>query len=115
GGDFNYTGADIPERLQGASVQWFDVYGARPYLGRVFQPEEDVPNAHPVVVLAYATWKRLLGGDQSAVGRTIELNQKPYQIIGVMGPDFRWPRQVDLWAPLALPADTFTEDNRFNE
>src|SRR6202049_1392620 len=45
-GDFNYTGGDVPERLQGAnvSVQWFDVFSAKPYLGRTFQPEEDAPN-----------------------------------------------------------------------
>src|SRR5258707_6454895 len=32
-----------------------------------------------------------------------------------MGPEFRWPRQVDLWAPLGLPADAYKEPNRFNE
>ena len=47
-GDFNYTGSGVPERLNGASVtfRWFDVFGARPALGRVFQPEEDPPNAN---------------------------------------------------------------------
>jgi predicted permease len=116
-GDFNYTGGEQPERLQGASVsvQWFEVFGARPILGRTFQPEEDVPNGNPAVVLSHATWKRLFGGSSSVLGRTIELNQKPYQIIGVMGPEFRWPRQVDLWAPLGLPADAYKEPNRFNE
>src|SRR5713226_7097868 len=50
-GDFHYTGSGVPERLQGASVslQWFDVFAARPHLGRVFQPEEDQPNANQVV------------------------------------------------------------------
>src|SRR5882724_3662913 len=63
-GDFNYTGGEAPERLQGASVsvQWFEVFGARPILGRTFQPEEDLPNGNPVVVLSHATWKRLFGG-----------------------------------------------------
>src|SRR5215471_3025446 len=42
-GDYNYTGAGIPERLRGANVtyRWFEVFGARPLLGRVFQAEED--------------------------------------------------------------------------
>src|SRR5438552_10732248 len=82
-GDFNYTGGEAPERLQGASVsvQWFEVFGARPILGRTFQPEEDLPNGNPAVVLSHATWKRLFGGSASALGRTIELNQKPYRII----------------------------------
>src|SRR5258706_446727 len=116
-GDFNYTGGELPERLQGASVsvQWFEVFGAKPYLGRTFLPEEDLPNGNPVVVLSHATWKRLFGGSESALGRSIELNQKPYRIIGVMGPEFRWPAQVDIWAPLGLPQDAFKEQNRFNE
>ena len=116
-GDFNYTGGEAPERLQGASasVEWFDVFGARPNLGRVFQPEEDLPNANPVVVLSHAAWKRLFGGNPAILDKTIELNQKPYRIIGVMGPEFRWPRQVDLWTPLGLAADAYSENNRFNE
>ncbi len=116
GGDFNFTGSGVPERLQGASVsvEWFDVFGARPYLGRAFRPEEDQPNADPVVVLAYSTWKRLFGGDPSAVGRTIELNQKPYRIAGVMQPEFRY-LMADLWTPLGLNDAAYAEGNRFNE
>jgi len=85
-GDFNYTGGELPERLQGASVsvQWFEVFGAKPYLGRTFLPEEDLPNGNPVAVLSHATWKRLFVGSESALGRSIELNQTLYRIIGVM-------------------------------
>jgi predicted permease len=114
---FNYTGGAIPEQLKGApvSVEWFDVFAANPILGRVFRPEEDQPNANHVAVLAYAAWQRLFGGDPAIVGRTIELNQQPYQVIGVMGPDFRWPLQQDLWTPLGLAEENYTENFRFNE
>ena len=116
-GTFDYTGAAVPERLRGASVSWhwFDVFGARARLGRVFQPEEDRPNANHVVVLSFAAWKHLFGGDNGALGRTLELNQVPYRIVGVMGPEFRWPADTDLWVPLGLPDTQFTENNRFNE
>ncbi|MGD0363019.1 MAG: ABC transporter permease [Bryobacteraceae bacterium] len=115
--DFNYTGSTVPERLRGAAVtwRWFDVFGAKPKLGRVFRPEEDRPNANREVVLSYAAWKRLFGADPGAVGRTIELNRLPYRIVGVMGPEFRWPADIDLWAPLGLPESAYTEGNRFNE
>ncbi len=115
--DYNYTAGDVPERLHGANVsaRWFDVFGATPYLGRPFRSEEDQPSANTSVVLAHATWRRVFGGDRSVIGRTITLDQKPYKIVGVMKPDFRWPRQVDLWVPLGLPAVQFTEDYRFNE
>ena len=116
-GDFNYTGSGMPERLNGASVtyRWFDVFGARPALGRVFQAEEDRPNANREVVLSFAAWKRLFGQDPGAVGRAIELNRTPYRIVGVMGADFRWPVDIDLWAPLGLADTEYTENNRFNE
>ena len=116
-GEFNYTGSGMPERLQGASVsvQWFDVFGAKPRLGRVFTPEEDKPNANHAAVLSYAAWQRLFGRDAGVLGRTIELNQTPYRIVGVMGPEFRWPANVDLWVPLGLAADSYSPGNRFNE
>ena len=116
-GDLNYTGGDSPERLLGAavSVRWFDVFGVRPALGRVFTPEEDQENAGPVAILSHATWQRLFGGDPSVIGRTIQLNQKPHKVVGVMGREFRWPRQTDIWVPLGLPAKEYTPDYRFNE
>jgi predicted permease len=116
-GDFNYTGSGVPERLNGASVtyRWFDVFGARPALGRVFQPEEDRPNANREAVLSFAAWKRLFGEDAGVVGRSIELNQTPYRIVGVMRADFRWPADIDVWVPLGLADSEYTENNRFNE
>src|SRR5262249_53325338 len=53
-GDFNYTGADWPVRLRGSQVSWswFDVFEAKPMLGRAFVAEEDQPNANHEVVLS---------------------------------------------------------------
>jgi predicted permease len=115
--DFNYATGAWPLRLRGAQVswQWFDVFEAKPLLGRVFAPEEDQPNANREVVLAYNTWKSIFGGDSEVVGRTVQFNQQPYKIIGVMGPEFQWPSQTDLWAPLGLAPNAFAIDNIFNE
>ena len=116
-GNFNYTGSGVPERLQSASVsvEWFDVFGAKPQLGRVFVPREDKPNANRVVVLSFGAWKRLFGADPAVLGRIVELNQVPYHIVGVMGPDFNWPANVDIWVPLALADSDYDRQNRFNE
>jgi predicted permease len=113
---FNYADRTAPVRLPGASVSagWFDVFGARPAMGRVFSDAEDRPGANRVAVLAYDAWLRLFGGDPGLVGRTIELNQQPFEIIGVMGRDFHQPRAVDIWVPLALPPAAFTLPNWFN-
>ena len=97
------------------SADWFRVFGAKPKLGRTFLPAEDQPNANQVAVLSFAAWKRLFGEDAGVIGRTIQLNETPYRVVGVMGPQFRFPAGVDLWVPLGLPANGFTEQNRFNE
>ncbi|HWZ81285.1 MAG TPA: ABC transporter permease [Terriglobales bacterium] len=116
---FNYSATNTtPERLMGASVswQWFDVFWASPYLGRVFIAEEDQPGANHEVVLSYAAWKRRFGGDPAIVGRALLLNQESYQVVGVMGPDFNWPNQAELWVPLALPTASYFDNNlRYNE
>ncbi len=115
--DLNYTDSDTPQRLIGAAVtsEWFDVFGARPLLGRVFRAEEDEPNANHVAILSYAAWERLFSGDRSVIGRTIRLSQSSYQVIGVMKPSFRFPQNADLWTPLGWPTDQFAEMFRFNE
>ena len=115
--DFNYTGGEWPLHLRGAKVswQWFDVFEARPLLGRVFSPEEDQPHADHDVVLAYDTWKNFFGADAGVIDRTIQLNQEAYRVIGGMGPDFEWPSQTDLWAPIALAPADLAADNFFNE
>ena len=116
---FNYTASGTtPERLTGASVswQWFDVFWARPHLGRLFRPEDDQPGANHEVVLSYATWKRRFGGDPAVVGRTLLLNQESYQVVGVMSPNFNWPNQAELWVPIALASgDYFDNKLRYNE
>jgi predicted permease len=116
-GDFNYTAGDWPLRLRGSKVSWawFDVFEAKPLLGRVFVPEEDQPNANHEVVLAYNTWKGTFGGNPNIIGQSVQLNHEPYKIIGVMGPDFLWPNPTDLWSPLGLKPDAFAIDNIFNE
>ncbi|HSU33606.1 MAG TPA: ABC transporter permease [Bryobacteraceae bacterium] len=114
---FNYTGGSSPERLQGALVSssWFDVLGSRPILGRGFLREEDQPGANHVVVLSYKLWQRSFGGDRTIVGRSVELNQTPYRVVGVMPMDFRWPAEADLWVPLGLLPQAYAQANRFNE
>jgi predicted permease len=82
----------------------------------VFRPEEDQPNANHVAILSYRAWQKLFGGDPSMVGRTLQLNQESYQVVGVMGPDFAWPNQAELWIPIGLPSGSYFDPrNRYNE
>ncbi|ACO33275.1 MULTISPECIES: ABC transporter permease [Acidobacterium] len=104
-------------RLRAADVtqQWFQVFGASPILGRVFSAGDELPGAAPVTVISYNLWQQQFGGAADAIGKTIDLDQKPYRVIGVMRSDFDWPRQRMLWVPMGLPPAAFVEHNRFNE
>ena len=117
GASFNIERDGQAENIPAAKVssRWFDVFGARPILGRTFTADEDQPNAGPVVVLSYGMWQRVFGGRQDVAGQTLLLDQKPYRVLGVMRSDFAWPRKAEVWVPIALAPAAFNPGNLFNE
>ncbi|MGB7134535.1 MAG: ABC transporter permease [Acidobacteriaceae bacterium] len=114
---FNILHDGRAEHLTAArtSWQWFQVFGARPIVGRTFTADEDQANAGPVAVLSYGLWQRLFGGRADVAGKTILLDDTPYRVVGVMRSDFAWPRGAELWVPMALPPNAYTPNNAFNE
>ena len=80
-------------------VNFFDVLGVRPLLGRTWSHGEDLPGQDRVVVLSYPFWQGRFAGDPSVVGRTIELDARKYTIVGVMPASFRYPSRAQLWWP----------------
>jgi hypothetical protein len=80
------------------SRNFFDVLGAKPYLGRTFRDTD----SSEVVVLPYDVWRSRLHGDPGAIGRTAMIDQKPHTIVGVMPPDF-WFRttRFQYYAPFS--------------
>ena len=115
--DLNYTDGPDPERLRGSAVsaEWFDIFGAKPLIGRMFAAQEDQPNLNRVAVLSYGAWTRVFGGDPNVIGRTVQLNQTPHQIIGVMRSGFDLPWNTDIWTPIGLDPQQYQPSNRFNE
>jgi predicted permease len=92
-----------PEFVLGEISSWnlFPLLGVKPALGRFFSADEDRPGANGAVVLSWGLWKRRYGGDPAVLGRTIDLDAKPYTVIGVLPADFTYPNaNVQLWAPL---------------
>jgi putative ABC transport system permease protein len=100
---FSLTGAGEPERLQGAqaTANFFDVMGVKPVAGRLFDVSNEKPGNDTVVVLSYGLWQRKFGGAADALGRTIVLNGRPHEVIGVMPADLQVPENAELWKPLA--------------
>ena len=80
----------------------FDVIGVRPLLGRVLRPEDGDRSDQPdVIVLSYAAWRRVFGGDSSVIGRSLvaAYDGSRRTIIGVAPPGFEYPAGADAWQP----------------
>jgi predicted permease len=78
----------------------FRALGAAPLAGRAFRPDEDRFGAPRVVVIAYNLWQRQFGGSLDTIGRSIRLNEQPYEVIGVMPRGFTFPNlSIDAWIP----------------
>jgi putative ABC transport system permease protein len=115
------TGKGKPERVWGvmASANYFDVLGVRPILGRGFLPAEDEkPNGAPVVVISYRMWQTHFGGDPQIVGRTMDINQHPYTIVGVTPAIFQGSQtglRSDLWIPIMMQSQLMPQGDLLHD
>ena len=102
------------ERLRSLAVtaDFFSLMGVPPASGRVFKPEEFEPGADNVIVLSDRFWARRFGSDPTIVGRTIQLDGKTVEIVGVMPDGFDHPilwGAIDIWQPLSFTPERKAE------
>ena len=90
GDSLSVTGAGKPEHVNAFDVTdgTLPLLGAKPALGRLFTRQDDQPNAPQTVVLSYDYWQSHFGGDRSAIGRTLTLDGKAHEVIGVLPREF---------------------------
>ena len=107
GSGFGYSlaeaGGQLPEKVTFGmcSSNLFPMLGVEPALGRLFLASDDRQQANATVVLTWGLWKRRFGGDPGILNRTIDLDAKPYTIVGVLPSWFTYPEQdVQLWTPI---------------
>jgi predicted permease len=89
---------------QVVSGNFFGALGVKSSVGRVLQPSDDHPSAAPVAVLNYGYWQSAFGGSRDVIGRTIQLNDVPFIIVGVAEQRFTGitpGSDYDIWLPLA--------------
>lgn len=124
----NITGTGTPERLFGGRVSYnlFQMLGVNALLGRTFSKEEDTPGRDHVIVLNYDLWKSRFGGDPGILGRKVLLDGEPYEVIGVLPQEFRFPKLGELytmdvpeerarfWKPFAIRKDELSELGDFD-
>jgi putative ABC transport system permease protein len=108
GWNLTTTDGDLPEDVNAGYVtpNAPNHWGVAALLGRWLVPA-DAPfgeDPQPVVVLSYEFWQRYYLGDPNVIGRTIQLVHKPYQVVGVMPPRFKWA-EAQIYLPLKLTRD----------
>ena len=81
--------------------------GVAPQLGRLLTESDAQPGRDQVVVLSDAFWRSRFGATPDIVGRSIRLDDKLYEIVGVMPPSFRFPYgKRQMWMPMVVPSPT---------
>jgi predicted permease len=103
GDSLNVTGAGEPEHVPGLDVTdgTLPILGVTPALGRLFTRRDDLPGAPQTVLLSYGYWQRKFGGATSVIGRSITVDGKPREVIGVLPKGFHFLDWQD--AALILP------------
>jgi predicted permease len=115
---YNLSGDGRPSRMLGirATASFFTTLGVTPMLGRAFSDKETVLGNDRYVMLSHSMWQENLGSDPDAIGQHVRLNGEPYEIIGVMPPEFAFPAaHIKLWVPFAFTPEQQTIDERGNE
>jgi ABC-type antimicrobial peptide transport system permease subunit len=84
------------------SADFFNVLGVKPIAGRAFTPDESKPGASPVAVVSYGFWQKLLGGRSDLSGTSLRMSDQNFTVVGVMPPDFAFPRDAEIWIPREL-------------
>jgi putative ABC transport system permease protein len=99
---FTLTGTGEPEMIRGAFVtaDFFHTLGVTPLAGRGFASGEDTRGGAHVAVLGEGLWRRRFAGDPGIVGRTIRLNGRAYDVVGVAPASARIQAPIDVWTPM---------------
>ncbi len=96
---------------------FFDTLGIRAFRGRTFLADEGVPGKDDVALISYSLWRAVFGGAESAVGSSVELNNRSVRIVGVLPPDYRPPNngitvQPDLFLPASFESQRMERAER---
>lgn len=101
----NMRSGNHAETLYGLSVtaNLLPMLGVRPQLGQFFPAEDDQPGNGHFIILSDDLWRRQFAADPQIVGKTVQMNDEGYQVLGVMPKGFNFPLRLATTA--LLPTD----------
>jgi putative ABC transport system permease protein len=107
GETFTLGGSEV-ERIAGelVTVDYLTVLGVRPDVGRGFDADDDRPGtARAVALVSHDFWKTRYAGDPSLVGRSIDVNGRRLEVVGILPEGFTGlSDQAEIWLPMGLAA-----------
>jgi predicted permease len=113
---FNITEGNRPESVDSikVSLDLLPMFGIQPQMGRFFTPDEKQMGHDQVAIVGNRLWRVRYASDPAILGKTIDLDERRYTIVGVMPARFRftWDQEMDVYVPLALTPDEMSEAGR---
>jgi predicted permease len=100
---FSLSTSNDPLPLIGAAVSsdFFSVLRTNAMQGRTFTTDEERPGRDQVAVIGYGLWQRAFGANPNILGQTVTINSRSFTVVGIMPAGFEFPREAELWVPLA--------------
>jgi predicted permease len=112
------TGEPAVARWQQVTWEFFPALRVAPALGRPFTADDEVEGRHRIAILSHGFWQRRFGGAADVVGKTIDLNEESWEIVGVMPRDFAYPvsseRPTEIFSPAWFRAEDRTRKDSRN-
>ena len=113
---FNLTKTQPPQRLDGAriSATLLPMFAVPPVIGRFFAPDEAQPGHEHVAIIGYDLWKNRFAASPDILGKTLNLDDQTYTVVGVLPASFRfvWDSRMDVFVPLAFTPKDLAEPAR---
>ena len=105
-------GRGKPIAVQGtnASAELFPLLGIQPILGRLYDATDE-REKHPVILISEQLWRRSFSSDSQVIGRSLQLDQTAFTVVGVLPQKSLFPSWADVWVPLSL-TDKFLYSER---
>lgn len=103
------AGDALPVAMTAAHVtpNLFDVLGVAPAVGRTFQPAEGRRGGEGVAVVASHVWQTRFGGRPDLLGRVLEIDGRPYTVVGVAPAGLEFPSGAGIWLARHTSGEVF--------
>src|SRR5258708_4298294 len=92
-------GASEYAQAAGVTSEFFRVFQVDPIAGRLFSDDEQKPKSSGAAIISASYWQRHFGGNRNVLGKTLRVEDRTLEIVGVMPAGFDYPDKTEIWYP----------------